>query len=141
MSRCRGLTVKKGQDYTVLPTGEKKCSLCEMTAKEISTIEKHVNEVHRKISPYVCEHCGRTFPAKRAMDKHIAHVHDGKVRETSNKERQRIREWRTERVLCNCCGKMLARSAVIQHKRKAVSFFFFSTGNRFESWTDPLAYA
>ena len=120
-SKWSGLTIKRDEDYTVLPSREKKCILCELTAKDISTIEKHVNEVHKNIFPYICEHCGLTFSAKKKMEKHIAKVHLGRVREISEDSRQRVREWQSERVLCNCCGKMLVKSAVKEHKRKAVS--------------------
>ncbi|KAK4544895.1 hypothetical protein LTR36_003799 [Oleoguttula mirabilis] len=42
---------------------------CGSTFSFPGAVQKHINEVHLRLRPFVCVGCGRGFPRKRAMEK------------------------------------------------------------------------
>lgn len=51
-----------------------RCPECSATFYMKSELNKHINQVHRRCRPYVCEDCGRSF-CQRSVLKHHRMVH------------------------------------------------------------------
>ena len=114
-----GLSIKIGEDYTLLPTESKaKCVQCDFTTKKPDHMENHINDVHKETTPYMCTQCGDRFSGKQQLDRHIKCQHKTRSAEEIRKQKERDREKR----LCNCCGKLLQKSVVLKHERRAASF-------------------
>jgi hypothetical protein len=62
-------------DDIVQVYGKVTCAECEFTATAPSAFEKHVNEVHKNVYPYVC--CDKKFSAKYLFKVHVDRMHKG----------------------------------------------------------------
>jgi hypothetical protein len=88
----------------VLLADRARCALCDYTCVAPNTMERHVNKVHKKVSPYVCENCGRRFHSKTGLGYHVQIEHEGK-----KKPARRLTEEEKlgQKRVCNCCGKLM----------------------------------
>jgi hypothetical protein len=73
--RCNleGLSITN--DDIVQVYGKVTCAKCEFTAVTPSAFEKHVNEVHNNVYPYVC--CDKAFSSRSAFKGHVDRMHEG----------------------------------------------------------------
>jgi uncharacterized Zn-finger protein len=70
------------QDLVISPHNIK-CASCDFTAKMPSSFEKHINEVHKKVRPYVCTGCPKKFAGKLHMQDHFRKAHSDTKRKGS----------------------------------------------------------
>jgi hypothetical protein len=53
-----------------------RCLLCHRSISQLFNMRGHVNRVHLKIKPQICDQCGYATTSKSALMKHIRNVHD-----------------------------------------------------------------
>jgi uncharacterized C2H2 Zn-finger protein len=55
-----------------------KCAKCSYTTTSPGMMERHVNKFHKKLSPYKCDQCKKTFFSKPAYRVHLKKEHGNK---------------------------------------------------------------
>ena len=53
-----------------------KCELCSSTFTVKSSLEKHINSIHKKIR-YNCDHCDKSYTQRQNLTFHVLKVHKG----------------------------------------------------------------
>jgi hypothetical protein len=84
-------------------------------------MEQHVNKIHKKVFPYVCDQCGNNFHSRKYLGDHVAVVHEGKKRAFKSKSlppEERLKH----KKMCNCCGKLFTASSLKKHAERSVSY-------------------
>jgi hypothetical protein len=69
---AKGFTLTQ-EDY-VVDGPQARCSRCDFKCVHPGTMERHVNEFHKKVMPYKCR-CGRPFWARNALMQHEGRFH------------------------------------------------------------------
>jgi hypothetical protein len=85
-------------------------------------MESHVNVVHKKINPYVCELCGKAYPTKKARRTHYERCHDEKGDEIRKRRNMDQKKRGNVRVVCDLCGAPSTASNLRTHQRSLVRF-------------------
>ena len=51
------------------------CQECKKSFVKRSTLQKHINNVHKKLTPFQCQECKKYFGQKPHLQRHITNVH------------------------------------------------------------------
>ena len=62
-------TEKSGQ-------GEQNCEYCGKTFNWKTSLNEHINKVHKNNNPFKCEHCSQAFPSKHRLVDHTVNHHE-----------------------------------------------------------------
>jgi aspartate carbamoyltransferase regulatory subunit len=85
-------------------------------------MESHVNLVHKKVHPYVCEICSRQYASKNAHRVHNQMCHGENSAEIKRKMSIRDKKRLSAMVMCDFCGTQMTKSSLRIHKLKSVRF-------------------
>ena len=55
-------------------SNSKKCPICK---RLVVNVKRHVDQVHEKITPHICDICSAKFPQKHKLEMHVRTVHQG----------------------------------------------------------------
>ena len=66
----------------------KKCLECDKTFSHVENMSRHIDEVHRKLKPYICTICQTKFARKHRLNRHIEVVHKNMQNVTKNDKAQ-----------------------------------------------------
>ncbi|XP_065348023.1 zinc finger protein ZFP2-like isoform X1 [Cloeon dipterum] len=79
---------------------EVQCPECPKIISNIHNLQIHINMVHRKLRPHLCQVCGKSYPCKSSLQFHMT-MHTGE-----------------KKHVCNVCGHAFARIENLkQHMR------------------------
>ncbi|CAB3382072.1 Hypothetical predicted protein [Cloeon dipterum] len=79
---------------------EVQCPECPKIISNVHNLQIHINMVHRKLRPHLCQVCGKSYPCKSSLQFHMT-MHTGE-----------------KKHVCNVCGHAFARIENLkQHMR------------------------
>jgi hypothetical protein len=99
-----------------------KCSQCHFACTNVHAMERHVNRYHKRIAPYPCKQCDKTFLAEPSLIEHVRFIHQGEKaqKRPPSVYKKVYSRLDTAKHLCNCCGKLFGRRALRDHHKKVV---------------------
>ena len=69
--------VKEVKEVKKVLVKEHICNICNKKFVDISSVKRHVKEVHDEVKPYLCDRCDKCFSRERELKNHIKIVHEG----------------------------------------------------------------
>lgn len=103
------------------------CDACTYVTRKYSEYENHVNKVHRKIKPYICDICGKQFCGKSRLAEHMTTHSESKVcfcpmcnKKFANKVclKMHLRRHTNENPYeCNICFERFRSSSIMKTHR------------------------
>ena len=113
-----------------------KCKTCGKTFKTVTSLKKHIFEIHEYPRDHICQTCGKSFPREGSLNQHVYTVHEGHKdygcdscqklfahKTHFNKHIQTFHEGvKTEQVKSDCdlCGKSYHSSYALKHHKRRV---------------------
>ncbi|XP_031638773.1 zinc finger protein 91-like [Contarinia nasturtii] len=128
LKRCAGNNRKRIFKRFIHPHRPKEnfqCDLCGNVLKKFRTLEDHMKEVHSNECSFECRICGRFYPSRYYLSKHLLRHKQGKASDTENvdldtdlMERRKYTRVHPHRpksnFTCDICNKKISRFDILE---------------------------
>ena len=116
--------------YLVLDSQSKKCSLCDYTSKVLSNVRRHFERIHMPIKhssveKISCHICGKKYTSY-SLEKHIRVYHSSPAGQTKcvkcllNIDNEKFPNHICQKLPCPSCNQMFRNQTTLSHHMKTI---------------------